>query len=147
MLMVMAMTSAAGGELPVPVATSAELGVPFDRFVTTDRLDREITWYLSTATDGDPLPIALWIGGSGGQSAFDSRGGRISAGLQGVLLAVADHRARVMVVEKPGVAFGETLSEPGTAIDASAAAACSCERVFRSASSRVFASASAWARA
>jgi dienelactone hydrolase len=106
-------------ELPLPAATAADLGVPFDRFVGTDRLDREITWYLSTPATDDPLPLALWISGSGGQSAFEVRGGHPSAGLLGILVDAAEGRARVMVVEKPGVAFGTTLQEPGTAIGAS----------------------------
>lgn len=104
-----------------PVATAAELGVRFDRYEVEDALGRTVTFYLSLPTGGAPRPLALWIGGSGGQSAFERRGDRVSAGFADGLRDVVEDRAWVLVVEKPGVGFGDGLAHPGTAIGASEA--------------------------
>ncbi|MCB9687276.1 MAG: hypothetical protein H6738_14280 [Alphaproteobacteria bacterium] len=100
--------------------SAAQLGVPFDEHHVTDALGREITWYLSQPpATGSPLPLALWIDGSGAQSVFDVRGGHPTTGFPGVLLRRLDGRARLLVVEKPGVSFGQHPDVYGTAMGAS----------------------------
>ncbi len=108
------------------VATAEELGIAFDRFVTDDSFGREITFYLSVApipasddAVAAKLPLVLVIGGSGCQSAFMKFGERTSSGLQGLLLSEAKGRARVMIVEKPGVEFLFAPGRPGSALEGS----------------------------
>src|SRR5262249_17911793 len=57
---------------------------------------------------------------SGCASVFSERDGKVSGGLQNLLLAAAEGRLRVLVVEKPGVAFGDRPKDPGSALEASA---------------------------
>ncbi len=91
---------------------------PFRRYVTNGREGRRITFYLSTQqTPSHPVPLIVWIQGTGCSSQFVTVGGRMSRGLQGVLDSVARGRARVLAVEKPGVEF---LDDPPDDGDASA---------------------------
>lgn len=91
---------------PEPVA-----GQPYEKFLTRDRFGREITFYLSQAVAGrGPLPLVAYIEGSGCGSRFEERGGKIRpAGGHIVVADVFKDRARVLVVEKPGVRY---LSQP-----------------------------------
>jgi erythromycin esterase len=100
-----------------PKPDAAALGVPFDRYTTRDALDRTITFYLSHLPKGssDPLPVALFIQGSGSASVFSERDGKVYGGLQNLLLAAGQGQVRVLVVEKPGVAFGTISKRPGSA--------------------------------
>ncbi len=105
-------------ELPKPAAPAKEIGIPYDRFEVKDELSREITYYLSTppkGSEGRPLPLVLWIQGSGCDSLFTrSPDGRVGGGLQNLVLKEARGRCRVMVVEKPGVKFLDTSARPGS---------------------------------
>ena len=104
----------------LPAVEADVLGVPFEQHETVDTFGRTIAWYLSPQPPGaGSLPVALWIGGSGGQSEFERHDSWIGSGFAGVLLDVVGTSARVMVVEKPGVEFGDRLDRPGTAIGAS----------------------------
>ncbi|MCC6969587.1 MAG: prolyl oligopeptidase family serine peptidase [Phycisphaerales bacterium] len=74
----------------------------------------------SGPTDTDakdrPLPIAVFIQGSGGGSLFgELPDGRRYGGIQNILLTLADGRFRVLCVEKPGVAFLSQATPPGSA--------------------------------
>lgn len=82
-------------------------GQPYERFSTHDRFGREITFYLSEAPAGrGPLPLVVYIEGSGCGSRFEERDGKIlPAGGHIVVAEVFKGRARVIVVEKPGVKF------------------------------------------
>jgi dipeptidyl aminopeptidase/acylaminoacyl peptidase len=104
-----------------PKRDPAELGVPFDRYTTRDALGRTITFYLSQPPkeSAEKLPLALFIQGSGCTSVFSKREGKVYGGLQNVLLGAANARLRVMVVEKPGVRFGDRPKNPGAAEEAS----------------------------
>lgn len=65
---------------------------------------------------GPKLPIAVFIQGSGGGSLFgELPDGRRYGGIQNILLSLAEGRFRVLVVEKPGVAFLSQASPPGSA--------------------------------
>ena len=105
-----------------PVRDPAVLGIPFDRYTTRDKLDRTITFYLSHAPKGavEKLPVAIFIQGSGCSSVFSERDGKVYGGLQNLLLAAQKGEFRVLVVEKPGVAFGAVPKQPGSAEEGSA---------------------------
>jgi pimeloyl-ACP methyl ester carboxylesterase len=93
--------------------------LPFDRYVITDALGRQITFYLSmTDRQPMPLPLVVFIQGSGCHSLFRRSGDRVSGGYQNVLGMVAQGRARVLAVEKPGVKYLDAPRRPGTAEDA-----------------------------
>ncbi|MET0625441.1 MAG: alpha/beta fold hydrolase [Pyrinomonadaceae bacterium] len=90
-----------------PSRSTPIAGQPYERFSTRDRFGREITFYLSEAPAGrGPLPLVLYIEGSGCGSRFEERDGKIfPAGGHIVVADVFKGRARVIVVEKPGVKF------------------------------------------
>ncbi|MBX3118373.1 MAG: prolyl oligopeptidase family serine peptidase [Fimbriimonadaceae bacterium] len=92
-----------------------ELGIPFDRYTCQDKFDRAITFYLSKPKVQDKRPLILFVQGSGGQSVWSRRDGRISGGLQNLLLSAASDAARVLIVEKPGIEFCYEPKQPGTA--------------------------------
>jgi pimeloyl-ACP methyl ester carboxylesterase len=102
---------ASAGEAPRLELEAAKLGVPFDRYTTKDSLGRAITFYLSVPPAKEPSarrPVVLFIPGSGCQSVFQKRGGRVSGGYHTVLFQEAKGRARILVVEKPGVKYLDT---------------------------------------
>ncbi|MCC7389622.1 MAG: prolyl oligopeptidase family serine peptidase [Phycisphaerales bacterium] len=83
---------------------------------TTDALGREIIYYLSSNAGDEPKPLVLFVQGSGCGSVFGRTGsGQIYGGLQNLILKGFGDRARVLVVEKPGVAFCDQQDQPGTA--------------------------------
>lgn len=109
-------------EPPRAVPDPTLLGVPFQRYTTKDSYDRTISFYVSTPpktekTEG--LPIVLFIEGSGCQSLFHKQGDQIAGGLQNIVLMEVKRRARVLVVEKPGVKYLDAPARPGSAIGAS----------------------------
>jgi pimeloyl-ACP methyl ester carboxylesterase len=110
-----AWAAAAGTEFYQPHKESAIAGTPFTRYFTTDRLRREITFYLSDAPDSvGPLPLIVHIQGSGGGSNFAERDGKIATqNGQGTLYAVCRGRARTLMVEKPGVQYLDPARKPG----------------------------------
>lgn len=100
--------SVIGADAPRLESEAAKLGIPFDRYTAKDNLGRTITFYLSVAPSKEPagkLPVVLWIPGSGCQSVFQKRGERISGGFHTLLFQDGQGRARILVVEKPGVKF------------------------------------------
>src|SRR5262249_35422919 len=110
-----------GGGKYQPRRDPAPLGVPFDRYTTRDDLGRTITFYLSQVPTSakEKLPLALFIQGSGCASVFSKRAGKVFGGLQKLVLAAARGRLRVLVVEKPGVRFGDQPQNPGSAEEGS----------------------------
>lgn len=99
-----------------------DLRVPFDRFMVYDNLNRKISAYLSKApleTDGKKLSLILFINGSGCQSVWTRCQNGVNSGLQGLIYHLVESRARVLVVEKPGVKFLDTPKEMGTATEGS----------------------------
>ncbi len=93
---------------------------PFRRYVTEGRDGQRITFYLSTQlaiqqAPAHPVPLIVWVQGTGCSSQFVSSGDRISRGLQGILYSVARGRARVLAVEKPGVEFLDYPPDDGDA--------------------------------
>jgi erythromycin esterase len=106
----------------LPEKDATALGVPFDRYTTCDKFNRTITFYLSQPPKGTAakLPVAVFIQGSGCASAFSKRDGKVYGGMQNLLQAAARGHVRVLVVEKPGVAFGALPKSPGSAEEGSA---------------------------
>ena len=85
-------------------------GQPYEKFSTRDRMGREITFYLSKTASRSSLPLIAYIEGSGCRSRFEERGGKIRpAGGHIVVADVFKDKARVLIVEKPGVKY---LSQP-----------------------------------
>lgn len=109
-------------QVAVADQNTLDLGVPFERFTVEDSLNREITAYISEPTiepNEKELPLILYIDGSGCQSVWTMNHGRISAGVQALIYHLAKGRARVLVVEKPGVKFLDTPEHMGSAEEAS----------------------------
>jgi pimeloyl-ACP methyl ester carboxylesterase len=86
-------------------------GQPYEKYSTRDRFEREIIFYLSRPAVGQNLlPLVAYIEGSGCGSRFEERNGKIHpAGGHVVVAAVFKGKARVLIVEKPGVKY---LSQP-----------------------------------
>ena len=82
-------------------------GQPYEKFSTRDRFGREIVFYLSQSTASqNSLPLVAYIEGSGCGSRFEERSGKIrSAGGHIVVADVFKDKARVLIVEKPGVTY------------------------------------------
>lgn len=85
-------------------------GQPYEKFSTRDGFGREIIFYLSKTASKSSLPLVAFVEGSGCRSRFEERGGKIlPAGGHIVVADVFKDKARVLVVEKPGVKY---LSQP-----------------------------------
>jgi dienelactone hydrolase len=95
-----------------------ELGVPFNRYTTTDAHGRKISFYLSSG-GGKPQPLAVFIQGSGCDSQFKRSRDRIAGGYQNILRSAGKGQVRVMAVEKPGVQFLDASRQPGSAVGCS----------------------------
>jgi len=89
---------------------------PFRRYVVEGRDGHRITFYLSTQeAPSHPLPLIVWVQGTGCSSQYVRVGEKLSRGLQGILNSVASGRARVLTVEKPGVEFLDDPPDDGDA--------------------------------
>jgi dienelactone hydrolase len=117
-----------GGAPLARLDPATPVGFPYERYTTPDRFGRTITFYLSRppADAGDTaLPLVVCVQGSGSQSVFleleTPEGTRIaSGGSEAALLRLGRERVRVLVVEKPGVAFLDQPAHPGGAEESSA---------------------------
>lgn len=96
----------------------AQLPPRFEYHQATDVLGRRISYFLSKRVSGaSQAPLALYIQGSGCHSVFRrSADGRVSGGHQNLLLDASSDSVRVLVVEKPGVAYLDPGGESGTAV-------------------------------
>ena len=106
------------GQVPPDAKDTAELRIPFEQFTVKDSLGRTITAYLSRPPEGGsdkPLPVILFVTGSGCQSVWTRHENKVNSGLQGLLYQLAKGRARVLVVEKPGVKPLDTPKRFGAA--------------------------------
>lgn len=112
----------AGEEVYRPVRDPARIPQqPYHRYTTVDRLGRTITFYLSEEPPGTPpLPLLVYVQGSSTRSHFVERGGRIGGEHGHAFIAdVVRGRARLLLVEKPGVRY---LDDPADAGGAGASA-------------------------
>jgi pimeloyl-ACP methyl ester carboxylesterase len=93
--------------------------IPYQRYFTRDALGRRITFYITKPADAAlRLPLVVSILGSGADSNFIRRDGRILDGHR-ALRTVFAGRAHVLIVEKPGVSFCEHPKRTGTSDGAS----------------------------
>ena len=89
---------------------------PFRRYVVDGRDGQRITFYLSTQeAPSHPVPLVVWVQGTGCSSQYVRVGDKLSRGLQGILNSVAGGRARVLAVEKAGVEFLDDPPDDGDA--------------------------------
>ncbi|MGA7081312.1 MAG: hypothetical protein WBQ43_16275 [Terriglobales bacterium] len=92
---------------------------PFRRYVVDGRDGHRITFYLSTqeaptqVAPSHPVPLIVWVQGTGCSSQYVRVGEKLSRGLQGILNSVVGGRARVLAVEKPGVEFLDDPPDDG----------------------------------
>lgn len=95
----------------------------FNRYLTTDKFDREITFYLSKLRQADQekkLPLVVCVQGSGCQSVFlEYKGMIVSTGTEAVALRDFKGQVRALVVEKPGVEFLKQPKRPGSGTEGS----------------------------
>ncbi len=105
----------AATEVYRPHQESAIAGTPFTRYFTTDRFRREITFYMSDAAgQPGPLPLIVYIQGSGGNSNFMKRDGKfVTQNGHSTLYGASRGRARTVMIEKPGVKFLDPTAKPG----------------------------------
>ena len=80
-------------------------GTAFRRYSAKDQFGRTITFYLSESAPERSIPLVVFVQGTGCSSLFHSQNGRIMQGAFVLLLDSVRGRARVLVVEKPGVQF------------------------------------------
>src|SRR5262245_12473447 len=95
-MMVVLMIGASEAQEPAGAKTQPKVereanpdGIPFDRYTTKDALGRQITFYLSMAErDSKPLPLVVFVQGSGSQSLFTKNGDKVYGSYQNVLRTV-----------------------------------------------------------
>lgn len=100
-------------------------GFWMQRYTTTDRFGRTITFYLSKTKDpAVKLPLVVCIAGSGSQSRFTEvdtpQGKKIATGgPESAIKKELGDKVRLLVVEKPGVKFLDKPEHFGGAQDSS----------------------------
>lgn len=86
-------------------------GQPYVRYLTRDKYGRVVSFYLSEAPAGFSGPLILFVQGSGWASLFGQNQGRsFPQGGHISLTEAAAGKARVLIVEKPGVSLYDTMS-------------------------------------
>jgi pimeloyl-ACP methyl ester carboxylesterase len=116
--LVLIAASAVGADAPRLELEAAKLGIPYHHYSTKDALGRTINFYLSTLPGKKTAakrPVVLIIQGSGCQSVFQKHEKLVGGGFQNLLLEKAKGRARILIVEKPGVKYLDQAARPGSA--------------------------------
>lgn len=100
-------------QAPYRAATVGKIrGQPYVAYAVVDSLGRQVSFYLSESTSQAALPLVVYVHGSGHASHFSQAGERVApANGHATLVDAARGRARVLIVEKPGV----TLFDRGDA--------------------------------
>jgi pimeloyl-ACP methyl ester carboxylesterase len=78
----------------------------FDQFQTKDKFGRTITFYLSESASKEPVPLILFINGSGCASVFQKDSDLVvskNTVQYNLFLDPIEDRVRLLIVEKPGV--------------------------------------------
>jgi pimeloyl-ACP methyl ester carboxylesterase len=94
----------------------------FQQYQTKDSLGRDITFYISEPlSTRKAVPLVVYINGSGGDSVFskDKRGNVQCSPAYDTLLRPMQNRARLLIVEKPGVKLFAEAKPFGTMIGCS----------------------------
>lgn len=89
----------------------------YEAYSIRDDSGRPIHYYLTKAETAQPTPLVLWIQGSGAYSHFLNRGGR-AVETVAALRAQLKGKARLLLVEKPGVEFLSETRPLGTTANA-----------------------------
>jgi pimeloyl-ACP methyl ester carboxylesterase len=112
---------------PLPYEPYADTTVlrqqPYHAYITLDTYGRRIDFYLSEEPAGTaPMPLVVYVHGSGCQSHFVEENGRLQ-GRNGhsTIADIVRGRARLVIVEKPGVRLFDAPPDPGGASRASPA--------------------------
>jgi pimeloyl-ACP methyl ester carboxylesterase len=96
---------------------------PYHAYFTLDKYGRRIDFFVSEEPSGAaPMPLVVYVHGSGCQSNFVEENGRLQ-GRNGhsTIADVVRGRARLVIVEKPGVKLFDAPPDPGGASRASPA--------------------------
>lgn len=104
-------TAAKRADLKQETVTAA--GFPYVAYSVSDRFNRRIRFFVTREEKSATLPLIVSILGSGADSNFLKRGDQLLDGHR-VLREVFRGKARVLIVEKPGVAIGEHPKRVGS---------------------------------
>ncbi len=105
-----------------PVADEAAVrGQPYRRYFAGDAFGRRSVFYVSEEPEGGAaLPLVAYVHGSGAQSHFVEANGRVEGRTgHNAIADVVRGRARLVIVEKPGVTFLDAPADPGGSTHAS----------------------------
>jgi dienelactone hydrolase len=115
----LALTATAQGTYQAEEDRNQSDDIPYQRYFTRDAFGRRITFYITKPADPAlRLPLVVSILGSGADSNFIRRDGRVLDGHR-AMRTIFTGRAYVLIVEKPGVAFCEHPKRMGTSDGAS----------------------------
>ena len=115
----LALTATAQGTYQAKEDRNQSDDIPYQRYFTRDAFGRRITFYITKPAESAlRLPLVVSILGSGADSNFIRRNGRILDGHR-ALRTIFAGRAYVLIVEKPGVSFCEHPKRVGTSDGAS----------------------------
>lgn len=79
---------------------------PYVRHTTMDRFGRRITFYVAGPQGSAPLPLVVYVQGSGCASLFRRSGTHVAAAAGQAAIAEAwQGKGNLLIVEKPGVPF------------------------------------------
>lgn len=102
-----------------PVEDLSKMGLPFKQYTVRDTFKRNITFYVSESTSRGSktkLPLIITLQGSGCDSVLlKDQQDRVGLGWPGLLLEASQGRARIMMVEKPGVNRFDVSKNSGVA--------------------------------
>jgi predicted esterase len=98
-----------------PVVIDWEKYLSFQQYHTKDALGRTISFYVAKhASDNENVPLVLYIQGSGATSVFQKNEKGLWCGTNyDIYLNPLKNRARLMVVEKPGVSLFDRGADDG----------------------------------
>jgi dienelactone hydrolase len=114
LLVCAALVTSAGCRQTVTAGGEAVPGTAFSRYFTVDHFGRRISFFLTRSEGGSrPLPLIVWVQGTGCASLFGRDGNRITVRAQALVNEAARGRAVVLAVDKPGVEFLDQQADAG----------------------------------
>lgn len=79
---------------------------PYLRFFTKDKYERKITFYISEVTGTAKLPLIVYVQGSGANSHFIIHNDQLIPANGHIFITESlNNKARLLIVEKPGVKY------------------------------------------
>ena len=86
---------------------------PYLRYFTKDKYDRKITFYVSEVTVTEKLPLVVYVQGSGANSHFIIHNEQLIPVNGHIYITESlNGKARLLIVEKPGVKYLDNPREP-----------------------------------